>query len=86
MSYRMESWKDDKVHIAGATINKGDVIEIGLGRQRIVAEVLGWDRVLYCFHLRDTQTNEEMFIPYKSIKYIKITNKKQQQSSDQPKT
>jgi len=64
-------WLTNKFKLAGMPIKEGDVIEVGLGRQRIVAAFKGFDRILYAFYIVELDTGLEMIIPYKSVKYLK---------------
>jgi hypothetical protein len=66
---RMETQYREEVEIAGITFRKGDVVEIGVGRQRYIGTFLGFDRSLYVVSVKCD--DNEMVIPYKNIKYMR---------------
>jgi hypothetical protein len=70
-AFKVKAWRVEEVNIAGMILKKGDIIEIGLGRNKIDAELLGFDRILYCFYVKDKATGDEMIIPYKSTRYVR---------------
>jgi hypothetical protein len=66
---RMETQYREEVEIAGITFKKGDVVEVGVGRQRYIGTFLGFDRSLYVVSVKCD--DNEMVIPYKNIKYMR---------------
>ena len=52
-------------------LKKGDVIELGIGGKTVTGIFQGYDRLLYSFYIIEIESNEEMVIPYKTIKYIR---------------
>jgi hypothetical protein len=65
----METQYREEVEIAGITFRRGDVVEIGVGRQRYIGTFLGFDRSLYVVSVKCD--DNEMVIPYKNIKYMR---------------
>jgi len=61
----------ENVNIGGMELAKGDIIEVGVGRRNITAEFRGYDRLLYSFYLHDIESDEDIIIPYKVIKFIR---------------
>ena len=60
---------EDCFEISTVKICKGDIVEIGFGRNKIIAKFLGFNRFLFTIALNTS--DGEMIIPYKNIKYIK---------------
>jgi len=84
--YERESYLErltrSRITIAGITLNAGDVIEVSIGRNRYVGVFLGFNVGMYCLALR-TEDGDNMIIPYKSIKYIRKYNQREQKQDTQ---
>jgi hypothetical protein len=79
MSYGADSWMMDSVVFGDYTIKRGDKLEIYVGRSRIECEFISFDRLKYAFVVKDIYNNEIMIIPYKSLKMLRIINKKEKE-------
>ena len=79
MSYGADSWMMDSVVFGDYTIKRGDKLEIYVGRSRVECEFISFDRLKYAFVVKDVYNNEIMIIPYKSLKMLRIVNKKEKE-------
>ena len=78
MSYGADSWMMDSVTFGDYVIKKGDKLEIYVGRSRIECEFISFDRLKYAFVVKDIYNDEIMIIPYKSLKMLRIVNRKEE--------
>jgi len=79
MSYGADSWMMDSIVFGDYVIKRGDRLEIYVGRSRIECEFISFDRLKYAFVVKDVYNNEIMIIPYKSLKMLRIVNKKEKE-------
>ena len=70
-AYEIRSWVTEETVIGGMHLKKGDIIELGIGRKTVTGIFQGYDRLLYSFYIIEIESNEEMVIPYKTIKYLR---------------
>lgn len=58
------------LNFSGFEINEGDELIVKVGRNELHVVFKAFNHVLYAFYLVDVESGNEIFIPYKNIKYM----------------
>ena len=74
--------KRTSVDFSGFEINEGDELIIKVGRNEHHVIFKAFNPTLYAFYFIDKESGNEIFIPYKNIKYmVKVKRREEKDSS-----
>jgi len=73
--------KRTSINFSGFEVNEGDELIVKIGRNELHVIFKAFNPNLYAFYLVDKESGNEIFIPYKNIKYL-IKVRKHEEKDD----